>query len=277
MENFNKFLQEEDEMEMESDADESGIDNILDDILDDMLEEGVLKEFGPVSGEDMAEFEGSNETPKTPSKEEVKSGIKTALKEPEVKTVLDKIESSAKEKMGDIDDSEVKAEALSRGIAYALKQHALELHMAAFSVPALGSLFGFMGSSATPHHSIIHTVSQSTIDAMASSGTERGLIIGALIGAAFLGKAAVTAFKTAKKQSGDQYDQLSNLSPEEYEKDLKQRSDKVEQDERRQREQAAAEKAEEKAERQFRREVDSFKRKQDMERFSKKVRDFMGK
>ena len=216
MENFNKFLQEEDEMEMESD--ESGIDNILDDILDDMLEEGVLKEMFPTP-EDVADGDDIM-SEKTPSKEEVKSGIKTALKAPEVKTVLDKIESSAKEKMSDVDPSEVKDEAYARGVKYALNRYGNELLMAAASIPGLGALGALIGATAEPSHGVLYHMSEQAIDAMHRTNTTGGLIVGALIGGAFLASAVRESFKTGKKHADNQNDRLGDLSPEEYEKQV---------------------------------------------------------
>lgn len=192
MENFNKFIDEE-EMEMESD--DSSLDAIIDDILGDMLQEGILKEMFPTAEDAIEGEEIMNEVP--PSKEEIKSDIKKAIKAPEVKAVLDKIESSAKEKMGDTTEpSRMKA-----GIEYALKTHGGELMVAAGSIPGLSGLLAIMGSFSEPHHSIIHTFDQGSIDSMARAAMHGGATFGAIMGAGFLAFAVIRSLNTARKKA----------------------------------------------------------------------------
>lgn len=208
-ENFNKYLNEDMEMEMEDEMeDDSVLDDVLDSILDSSLSEGLLKEMFPTAEDAIEGEEIMNEVP--PSKEEIKSDIKKALKAPEVKAVLDKIESSAKEKIADPSDpNHIKA-----GIEYAFKTHDLELMMAAGSIPGLSGLLAIMGSFSEPHHSIIHTFDQGSIDSMSRAAMHGGATFGAIMGAGFLAFAVMRFLNTARKKAK----QRDNTSPEELER-----------------------------------------------------------
>ena len=98
MENFNKFIDEE-EMEMESD--DSSLDAIIDDILGDMLQEGILKEMFPTAEDAIEGEEIMNEVP--PSKEEIKSDIKKAIKAPEVQQMINDLEKRIDNLQDEID------------------------------------------------------------------------------------------------------------------------------------------------------------------------------
>ena len=195
-ENFNKYLNEDMDMEMEDEMeDDSVLDDVLDSILDSSLSEGLLKEMFPTAEDAIEGEEIMNEVP--PSKEEIKSDIKKALKAPEVKAVLDKIESSAKEKIADPSDpNHIKA-----GIEYAFKTHDLELMMAAGSIPGLSGLLAIMGSFSEPHHSIIHTFDQGSIDSMQRAAMHGGATFGAIMGAGFLAFAVMRFLNTARKKA----------------------------------------------------------------------------
>jgi len=192
MENFNKFLQEEDEMdgmEMESD-----IDNILDDILGDMLEEGMLKEMFPTP-EDVKDGDDIM-SGKTPSKEEVKSDIKKALKAPEVKTVLDKMSEEA-----------LKEQDIQAGIRAAIDSYGNELKIAAASIPGLSILGAVLGNFNEPADAFF--MDPAIVQAITSSNMKFGAVGGAVIGAAFLSIVVVDFFKRAnsvKKSREDKRD-----------------------------------------------------------------------
>jgi len=180
MENFNKFIEEEVDMEEEMGTKgnlDSAIDSVLDDILDDALMETILKEFGPVSAEDMAEFEGSGEAP---SKEDIKSGIKQVVKSSEGQKAAVEIEQMAGAKPDIKDYVNATKNAIQNG---ALKG----LGIFASTVPMFG-VFGAMigGELMTPHHS--HSswlndpqVVQQAIDSAQMVGGTSGAVVGSIL------------------------------------------------------------------------------------------------
>jgi len=181
MENFNKFIEEE-EMEMESD--DSSLDAIIDDILGDMLQEGILKEMFPTP-EDAEEGTNIMAEP-APSKEEVKSDIKKAIKAPEVKAVLDKMSEEAK-----------KDEDINHGLKYAIQRHGDELKLAAASVPGLSILGTILGALNEPANAFF--MDPAILQAITSSNMKFGAAVGATMGAAFLASVAVDFFKDAER------------------------------------------------------------------------------
>jgi len=181
MENFNKFIEEE-EMEMESD--DSSLDAIIDDILGDMLQEGILKEMFPTP-EDAEEGTNIMAEP-APSKEEVKSDIKKAIKAPEVKAVLDKMSEEAK-----------KDEDINHGLKYAIQRHGDELKLAAASVPGLSILGTILGALNEPANAFF--MDPAILQAITSSNMKFGAAVGATMGAAFLATVAVDFFKDAER------------------------------------------------------------------------------
>ncbi len=173
MENFNKFLQEEDEMEMESE--DVVIDSILDDVLGSIMMEGLDD---------------------APNKEEIKSDIKKALKAPEVVPVLDKMSEEA------LKDQDIQA-----GLRAAIDSYGNELKIAAASIPGLSILGAVLGNFNEPADAFF--MDPAIVQAITSSNMKFGAVGGAVIGAAFLSIVVVDFFKRAnsvKKSREDKRD-----------------------------------------------------------------------
>jgi len=181
MENFNKFIEEE-EMEMESD--DSSLDAIIDDILGGMLQEGILKEMFPTS-EDAEEGDEIMSEP-LPSKEEIKSDIKKVVKAPEVKAVLDRMSEEA-----------LKNQDIEAGLKYAISSYADDFKLAAASVPGLSIMGAVLGSFNEPANALF--MDPAVLEPIIAGNMKFGAAIGAVIGAAFLAKVAVDFFKDAEK------------------------------------------------------------------------------
>ena len=173
MENFNKFLQEEDEIEMESE--DVVIDSILDDVLGSIMMEGLDD---------------------APNKEEIKSDIKKALKAPEVVPVLDKMSEEA------LKDQDIQA-----GLRAAIDSYGNELKIAAASIPGLSILGAVLGNFNEPADAFF--MDPAIVQAITSSNMKFGAVGGAVIGAAFLSIVVVDFFKRAnsvKKSREDKRD-----------------------------------------------------------------------
>lgn len=91
MENFNKFIKEED-MGMKEDV---MVDDIIEDILGSELMEGLLKEMFPTPEEAAEGAAIMAEPDSLPTKEESKEAIKQALAKPEVKQDIAKMDAQA--------------------------------------------------------------------------------------------------------------------------------------------------------------------------------------
>ena len=161
-ENFNNYINEK---EVGMDSEDAVIDSILDDVLDSIMMEGLDD---------------------APSKEEIKSDIKKALKAPEVKAVLDKMSEEAK-----------KDEDINHGLNYAIQRHGDELKLAAASVPGLSILGTILGAFNEPANAFF--LDPAILQAITSSNMKFGAAVGATMGAAFLVSVAVDFFKDAEK------------------------------------------------------------------------------
>ena len=179
MENFNKFIEEEMDMEKEMGMKgnlDSVIDDVLDDILDDALMETILKEFGPASAEDMAEFEEMESM----SKEELKSGIKQLVKSPEGQKAAKEIEQKAGPKAGFKEYVAATKDQIRGGMLGAIGT-------AAGTIPVLAGIGGMLGAaSQEPHHS--HSVwledpelVRQAMESAAMVGAQGGAAIGAVL------------------------------------------------------------------------------------------------
>jgi len=181
MENFNKFLEEE-EGEMDMGEDDSTIDSILDDILGSSMMEGLLKEMFPTP-EDVAdgdEIMGKN----IPTKEEVKSDIKTALKAPEVKAVLSKMSEET------LRDQDIQA-----GLKSAIAGYGNELKLAAASIPGISILGAILGAFKEPVNAMY--LDPSVLEPIIAGNIKFGAAVGAVIGAAFLSTVVVDFIERA--------------------------------------------------------------------------------
>lgn len=160
-ENFNKFLQEEDEVGM--DSEDVVIDSILDDVLGSIMMEGLDD---------------------APNKEEIKSDIKKALKAPEVVPVLEKMSEEA------LKDQDIQA-----GLRAAIESYGDELKLAAASVPGLSIMGTILGALNEPANAFF--MDPEILQAITSGNMKFGAAVGATIGAAFLASVAVDFFKRA--------------------------------------------------------------------------------
>ena len=151
MENFNKFLEEQEmpEVEMEEEEESPDLEMAMDELLDDILQEGILSEYGV--GDEYDHLRSSpDEEPA--SKEEVKSGIKQIIKSSEGQKVAQEIEKAAEQQAG---DSKPSSEDYILATKNLINNGALgRLASTAATIPVFsffGALFG--GAGAEPHHS----------------------------------------------------------------------------------------------------------------------------
>ena len=97
MENFNKFLEEQEmpEVEMEEEEESPDLEMAMDELLDDILQEGILSEYGV--GDEYDHLRSSPD--EEPGKEE-ESGIKQIIKSSEGQKVAQEIEKAAEQQAG---------------------------------------------------------------------------------------------------------------------------------------------------------------------------------
>lgn len=173
MENFNKFIEEE-EMEMESD--DSSLDAIIDDILGSMLQEGILKEMFPTP----EEAEEGARIMAEPSKEEIKSGIKQLVKSPEGQKAAKEIEQKAGPQAGFKEYIAATKAQINDGMLGAIG-------LAASTIPGLAFMGAMLGAaSQEPHHSHSAWLDDperinQAIDAAAMVGAQGGAAIGSVL------------------------------------------------------------------------------------------------
>jgi len=139
MENFNKFIKEED-MSMKEDA---MVDDIIEDILGSELMEGLLKEMFPTPEEAAEGAAIMAEPDSVPTKEESKEAIKQTLAKPEVKKEIAKIDAQAEVKLKRVPNPDASdyAEATKDVVKDVIKG-SLELGVLFMAPPLFGALGG---------------------------------------------------------------------------------------------------------------------------------------
>tara|TARA_E500000318_G_scaffold109381_1_gene122226 strand:- start:70 stop:684 length:615 start_codon:yes stop_codon:yes gene_type:complete len=174
MENFNKFIEEE--MDMEEEGKKGSLDSVLDDILDDALMEGLLKEMFPTP-EEAAEGAAIMAEP---SKEDIKSGIKQVVKSAEGQKAAKEIEQKAGPQAGLKEYIAATKAQINDGMLGAIG-------LAAGTIPGLAFMGAMLGAaSQEPHHSHSAWLDDperinQAIDAAAMVGAQGGAAIGSVL------------------------------------------------------------------------------------------------
>lgn len=139
MENFNKFLKEED-MSMKEDA---MVDDIIEDILGSELMEGLLKEMFPTPEEAAEGAAIMAEPDSLPTKEESKEAIKQTLAKPEVKQEIAKIDAQAEVELKRVPNPDASDYAkAAKEVAKQAMENAAVIVSGLSAAPIFGGLIG---------------------------------------------------------------------------------------------------------------------------------------